>query len=65
MEKTYLDGLEEAEYLIMKKWDEAIKEAQDNITSNNDTFNKAMGKADTCSKLQREVGALIKEVRGY
>ena len=65
MEKTYLDGLEEAEDLIMKKWEEALKEAQDNITSNHDIFNKAMGKVETCSKLQREVSALIKEVRGY
>lgn len=65
MEKTYLDGLKEAEDLIMKKWDEALKEAQVNITSNHDIFNKAMGKADTCLELQREVSALIKEVRGY
>ena len=65
MQKTYLDGLIEAEDLIMKKWDEALKEAQDNITSNHDIFNKAMGKVENCLELHREVNALIEEVRGY
>ena len=65
MKKTYLDGLKAANDLIMAKWDEAIKEAQDNVAKNHEAFEKAMGKVETCSHLQKEVSALMTEIRGY